>query len=476
MDIKKKIWDSYRVDLDKVNLLKLYKITGPEISSDELELLLRTKRREWEQTAHGTNDMLATKAKAHLAKADDYEAILRSYLRPLVDYYSGAVQSGDNGAGVEFARDFFTTLRPANKDISQTDFNFFMEYFREERKKEKAIREMLKKEFRASLKSSGTADETDPDGGTDGENQKGSSVGLTKARFQKETLSLLHKAELQYADLQKSSFLSGKFTGLDRTMSDFLHIDEQDSTSFAAFVDGAAQVTLTERQNDLDNSGAYIPMSNFWNTWKDLMKQEDARGNFLAFRLLARYPKLTPYFYLAENVDERFLESLLRKFKDESYFSGLQDFFFRYFKTMVDGRHFSFLVDSKLEANLKKVEKDPEAADQESKQRSAASKRRRMMPLPLKILRFFATWPIYLLQFLFESFRFVVINVQKLTWVIGVFAVVAYAHLTANTSIFSVILHYITHFLLLCRILSLMLQKPTISARSPSCWAFRWCF
>lgn len=439
MDIKKRILDSYQIDIEKVNLIKLYKLQSPELSDGELDGILAAKRGEWEQNAHSTNAMVASKAKKHLEQADKYEDILRAYRKELFAYYSGAGgKQGASTAGSEFAKDFFTTLKPANKNISQKEFNFFIQYFREERKHEKAILEMLKEDFHVALKGGSVQEEE--------EAEKQSAPGITHARFQKDTLCLLHKCEIQYDAIQQSEFLQQKYQNLNTPMASFLNLGSKDVTDLTIFIDGAIQQVFSTRQNDSANSSEYIPMSEFLNSWKDLLKREDVKDNFFAFRLLVQYPKLTPYLYLAENVDVDFLQALLKKFRNEYSFDDLGDFLFRYFKTMVDGRHFSFIVDKKLEAQLRKVSKSPEAQEQENKRRNAASKRRRMMPVPLRIMRFFATWPIYLLQFVFESFRFVVMNVQKLIWIVALFHVVAYAHVFGQTSIFQALFNLITDF------------------------------
>lgn len=441
MNIKKTILEQYQVDIDEINLIKLYKIEDTNIKADELEKKLSVTRKKWVQGANSPNEMIASRDKARLAQADIFEEILRNkkYLQALYDYHKKG-GSTDNSAA-EFAKDFFTSLKGVNKSISQKDFNFFMQYFREERKNEKAILEMLKKEFRAvTLKTASNEDEEEQ------QREQNKQRGIAQTRFHKDSICLLHKIETQYANLQKSTFLQRKYPDLNRSLYDFLKVDTKSGTDFSMYIDGIAQEVFNTRQNDSVNSNEYIPLSEFYNTWKDLLKRSDVAENFVAFKKLIQYPKITPYLYLAENVDIAFLEKLVKMVRDEYGFSCLDDFLFLYFKPLADGKHYSFTLDKKLETLLKKVDKNPEMTEQDAQRRNAAAKRRKMIPLLLHILRFLATWPIYLVQLLFESFRFFVLNVQKLSWVNMIFSTVLCAHIFNNVSIFQAIADILMNF------------------------------
>lgn len=432
MSIRNTILKNYNIDIDKVNIIKLYKIDDPNISSSELEKKFETTRKRWEQGTNSPNDMVASRNREQLAQADTFESILRNkkHLRELFAYYKNGGNSDNTSS--EFARKFFTTIKDVNKNITQKEFNFFMQYFREERKNEKSILEMLKSEFRAiTLKPSSFDDDEES------QSEKNSVPGVIQTRFHKDSLCLLHKCELQYQDLQKSEFLFRKYPELTHPLYDFLKLENLDATEFTMVVDKAVQDVFTNRQNDSANNAAYIPISEFYNTWRDLLKRGDVTENFSAFKLLIQYPKLTPYLYLAEHVNIEFLELLVKTFRDEYNFYQLEDFLFSYFKPLADGKHYSFIVDKKLENLLKKVGKNPDAAAQDAVHRSLAARRRKMIPLPLQVLRLLATWPICLVQLLFEAFRFTIINTQKLYGILAILSTVFFAHVFNDVSIFT---------------------------------------
>ena len=442
MNIKNTIQQQYGIDIDKINIPKMYKVDSADIPADELEKKIAACRKRWNASVNGPNEQYAARDQAHLDKADSYEAILRDrrMLKAVLDHY-GKKGGADDSASCETARKFFTALKEVNNSVSQKDFNFYMLYFPEERKNEKAIIEMLSgKEFKAvALKPCSFSDEEETEGKT-------KSSGMQQNRFQKESLSLLHKCELQYAQLQQSDFLREKYPALSKTFYDFLRLDEVDETEFAMYIDSASQEVFNRRQNDASHSNEYIPLTVYFNTWKDILKHNDVTGNFHMFKKLVRYPLFTPYLYLAEDVNQSFLEALLKQTRDQYDFGGLNDFLYLYFKPLAEGRHYSFTLDKKLEAMLKRIDQHPEDAEREKRRSSAAAKRRKMIPLPLQILRFFATWPIYLVQFVFESFRFAVINVQKLAWIIGVFLSLTFSQLITGHSLFANIWAAATQF------------------------------
>ena len=439
MNLKTTILQQYGIDIDKVNIPKLYKVDSADIPADELEKKIAACRRRWNMSVNGPNEQLAARDQAHLDNADRYEAILRDrrMLKALLDYY-GKKGAAEESNACETAKQFFTALKDVNNNVTQKDFDFYMLYFPEERKNEKAIIEMLKKDFKAvALKPYNFGDEEEGE-------VKVKSSGMQQNRFQKESLSLLHKCELQYQQLQQRDFLKAKYPELSKTFYDFLRLDEFDETEFAVFIDSASQETFTRQQNDAPHKDEYIYLTVFYNTWKDILKHNDVTGNFHMFKKLVRYPRFTPYLYLAEDVNQAFLEALLKQTRDEYNFASLNDFLYFYFKPLADGRHYSFTLDKKLEALLKRIDQHPEDAEREKRRSSAAAKRRKMIPLPLQILRFFATWPIYLVQFIFESFRFAVINVQKLAWIIGVFFSLTFSQLITGNSLFANIWALIT--------------------------------
>ena len=435
MNIRNVILDTYAIDIKETKLLELYKIESPDISPDALEQKLAMFRQKWQSGANNPNERVAERNKKHLANADAYEAILRNkkYLKALFDFYKKGGDDEDNDA-TAFAREFFTALKGAGKTISQKDYNFFMQYFSEERKNEKAILEMLKKDFHAiTLKKASGSSEDEPE--TEPQEKK-KGVAIVQTRFHKDSLSLLHKTEGQYAVVQKSQFLMKKYPELSRTMYDFLKMDSMDGSEFAGHLKELADDVFNVRQNDSSNSDEYIPMLEFYRTWRELTQRPDVAGNFFAFKKLTQYPKLTPYLYMADEVNLAYLEMLLKMVRDDYGFLGMDDFLFAYFKPLADGKHYSFTLDKKLEARLKKIGVNPEAVAQDAQRRHAAAKRRAMIPLPLQILRILATWPLCLVQLLFESVRFMVVNVQKLLWAIAIFATVFCTRASFGISIF----------------------------------------
>ena len=77
-DIRQEILEKYGFDIEKIDLIKEYKIPSPDISSKKLEELLAEKRKKWESIIRGTREDKKEAAKEQLSRADAYEAVLRN--------------------------------------------------------------------------------------------------------------------------------------------------------------------------------------------------------------------------------------------------------------------------------------------------------------------------------------------------------------------------------------------------------------
>ena len=74
-DVRQEILEKYGFDIEKIDLIKEYKIPSPDISSKKLEELLAEKRKKWESIIRGTREDKTEAAKEQLSRADAYEAV-----------------------------------------------------------------------------------------------------------------------------------------------------------------------------------------------------------------------------------------------------------------------------------------------------------------------------------------------------------------------------------------------------------------
>ena len=55
-DVRQEILEKYGFDIEKIDLIKEYKIPSPDISSKKLEELLAEKRKKWESIIRGIRE------------------------------------------------------------------------------------------------------------------------------------------------------------------------------------------------------------------------------------------------------------------------------------------------------------------------------------------------------------------------------------------------------------------------------------
>ena len=110
MDIKSTIKQKYELDIDTINLLKLYKIEDINISEQELHIKFSDIRQRWQQSANGTFEKAAERDRTHLQNADKYEKILldKKLLKSLFSYYKNDKTDEETTA---FAKKFFDFLK-----------------------------------------------------------------------------------------------------------------------------------------------------------------------------------------------------------------------------------------------------------------------------------------------------------------------------------------------------------------------------
>ena len=139
-DIYDNILSKYGVDIDKVNILKLYKIDNAKISSEELEEKIKITKDKWTKSINGANEKFAKRDKEHLDNSIKYERILRNdkLRKELYKYYNSNNSSkptGESGVkgDISFAKQYFGVISKTKK-IKQREVDFFFAYYQEERK------------------------------------------------------------------------------------------------------------------------------------------------------------------------------------------------------------------------------------------------------------------------------------------------------------------------------------------------------
>ena len=416
MNIKLVIKQKHGLDIDTINLLKLYKIENADISEQDLQIKFSDIRRRWQQSANSTFEKAAERDRAHLQNADKYENILldKKLLKALFSYYN---KNETDEEATAFAKEFFQFIKKNNKTISKKDVEFFFMYFSEQEKNKKAITEMLRQDFKIlSLKSDDDEVHEEPE-------KEKSGFLLEQNRFRKETLRILHSCELKYIQLQSSSFLKEKEPKLAFSMYDFLRLSGSGLNDLKKRLERVSAEAFEQRQNST-HGNEYIPLTEFYNSVKDMISQRDINEeNFYHFKLLIHYPSFTPYMYLLETIDTDCVNQFLNVIGPQYEFAGEEELLYVYLKPLIEGNHFICEADRHLAAKMLHIAQNPAELEQARRKKAAELKRRKAIPIPVRIVKFFAIWPILLVHYIFEIFHFSIrsINRSKYAYYIPLF-------------------------------------------------------
>ena len=68
-DIREQIKRKYGIDIETLNLFSLYKISGPDVTDQELEQAFAKKRKSWNQFLNSPREDKAAQARKHLEAA-----------------------------------------------------------------------------------------------------------------------------------------------------------------------------------------------------------------------------------------------------------------------------------------------------------------------------------------------------------------------------------------------------------------------
>lgn len=422
-DFEKRILKNYQIDVREINLFKLYQISGDTVTNEELEAALSRCRQKWQSALNSPNERVVAPAKKHLENAPQYEVILRnSKLRSeLYQYYSS---KENTGADVSHAAQFFKLISQT-KRVTHKDADFYFDYFPEERKKKKAIREMLKKTYKLH---SDKAEDTDESDITRKETKKKQSA-LVVNLFRRETLLAIKKCELFFREASQKEQVISKYPDVYQkaTLYEYLRIAQIKSADQFAAVIAEGRTRFYEERTEFGTD--YVPMVDLYNTLDELLKEPDITDNYSEFKLLVKYPQLSPYMFCIEEIKPDTLKELY-SVADSFYDFGSLDFFImEYFALVYD--NFG-IYDRAIKNILQQAEK---RAQSEKLKRTAFEKFCAFVNMPsgIRPKHMAAYWPVFVVYVVFELIKNLVLNIRRISIIGG--TVYGIIHLLINAEL-----------------------------------------
>lgn len=404
-DIQSKILSIYGIDIAQENILKLYKIDSVDISPQDLEAKIQDTRKRWNSSINGANEKNAERDRSRLEKADKYEAILKdAKLRKKVfnfyNKHSRATGSGTvpGGGSTEFAKEYFE-LVATTKKIKKADVDFFFKYFQSERKNKKAILEMLSKELKVN--GLGKEDKYVGEGDTKEEEgkKKDDSSPLIVNLFQEATVLKIRRAIEKYKEASQSSEIYQRYPDIRNGLFEFLGIKNvENAKQFTEIMTTKGKEAYAIRQ---EKGTEYVPLVDMYNILQSIGDYQDVVDNIPEFKLLLKYPNLTPYMFSFVEMKSSTIKGMVDVANRDYSFRDDTDFILNYYKPVHDNFGIS---DSGIESILRKAEKKAKQNkvlnDIDEKLRRKKNKRK--ISIGAEIIHWLVYWPIFAVYFVFE--------------------------------------------------------------------------
>ena len=162
----------------------------------------------------------------------------------------------------------------------------------------------------------------------------------------------------------------------------------------------------------------FVPLVDLFNSMSELLSYRDVADNFREFRLLIKYPTLTPYMYAFVDMKPDTIKGLLKVANRYYSFRDEADFILSYYKPVHDNFGIS---DSRIRTILKKAEKKAKSnkllnfIDEK-----LGRKQKHRLPIGVELVHGLIYWPIFVAYFVFEIIKAIFTRLQYLS--IPVFA------------------------------------------------------
>jgi len=406
-EIRELILEKFGVDLERDNILKLYKVDSETITSSELENKIQETRKRWVQSINGANEKNAKRDGARLEKADAYESILRDEkLRKEVFRYYQGDKGGSGGGGnahnVDFAMEYFRLIATTKK-INQKDVDFFFRYYQDQRKYKKDILEKLGKDLKLGKKISQDQyadedDETDEEG-----EKKDKKRHLVTNLFQEATFLQVQKCCNQVEKAKDFQDVCQRYPAIKEGLYTFLDIESTKSAKeFAERVAEKGQEVYTVRQEKGTN---YVPLVDILNIMKSVAEYRDVVDNFEEFKLLLKYPSLTPYMHAFGDMKPTTVKGISQIAEKTYDFTDETDFLNSYFLPVHD--NFGVTVNG-IKPMLRRARSKAASNKLLKKIGFKFVHKKSGLSLGAKVVYGFAYWHLFLAFFLVEIIKFLI--------------------------------------------------------------------
>jgi hypothetical protein len=145
----------------------------------------------------------------------------------------------------------------------------------------------------------------------------------------------------------------------------------------------------------------YLPLVDLFNALKEIGDYQDVVDNFPEFKLLLKYPNLTPYMFAFVEMKPDTVKGLVNVANREYFFRDDTDFLLNYYKPVHDNFGIS---DSGISSMLRKAEKKAKQNKvlNNIDEKLGRNKNKRKISFGAELIHWCAYWPIVIVYFVFE--------------------------------------------------------------------------
>lgn len=429
-NLREEIKKQYGVDIARDNIPKLYKIENETITNEKLEELIAATRKRWEMGVNGANEKIAERDRTRLSKANQYEAILRNaeLRKKLFDYFSGNESSTEEKAdssheALEFARTFFRLIS-STKKIRKKDVEFFFDYFTEQRKYKKDVLAMLSGEFKVKALGNEKSYANEEQEDVHDTIQKHKSEVIVVNFFQRDTLLKIQKCVNYLETAAQSRDVVNRYPTVEEDLYEYLEMKTMKGIDdFKERIVAKSKEVYSIRQ---ERGAEYIPLVDLLNAMQTLSKARDVVDNFDEFRLLVKYPKLTPYMYSFVEMKPETISDFFGIANKDYVFRDNADFLLNYYLPLSDNFGITNSSIKKLLEEAKKNAGSNRVWNTIDEKLGRMKKRK--MSFLAELLYYLAWYPLLLAYLLFGIVKLVFNHLGKLAIPLFLFGFIWSAH------------------------------------------------
>lgn len=402
MNIRKKILNDYGIDISQENILNFYKVNVPDISFEILEKKILDVHKKLELCIDEDNEKDIEINNIQPSKSDKYEAILKdNNLRMAVYKYNLKSKKimlnyyDSKSASIKFAKKFFKLVKNT-KEIQTSDIEFFFKYYLSEIDNKNAILQMLRKD----LKVKGVGKERKHNVQTKKTNN---SNPMIVNLFKEDTVLKIKRASEKFEEITKSEELLMQYPNICDGFFEFLDIKNiENAKEFSDVMKAKAKDAYEAKQ---EKGTEYIPLIELFNILQNLGNNKDVIDNFVEFKLLLKYPKLTPYMFLCGDMKPKSINQLYNIAIRYYDFDNEQDFLANYYRLIYD--NFAINNNNRIYFLLKRINRDTIKNEYpiNNNEIVGVNKENQILSTKVKFIHGLIYWPVYTIYFVFELIK-----------------------------------------------------------------------